>query len=808
MKKLLVTMLMFLVIIFAQTDPLATIENSVETDFATYEPYTIDIIPNALQYEIKSDFSNISNFSSFNFTDSEKEKLLENYFVVTDRIDEDDYGYKDIYDIYNEARDTNIPQFITSDAVLHVFHKMFDKVLKNSETKYFFSRLEQLEQALYTEALNHYAENDDVFIKNCFKTVASYFAVSLSLLDDDFVPSPIVADTVQLELDLISASAGYANTPLFNNAYSEDYSQYKPRGHYTDSDSLEHYFQAMMWHGRQTFVLYDANGIKRARLTGAALALVYLMETSQVDTELWKCWNDIYLPTTFFVGKADDLLMQDYLLFVEQEYFNKALSDMSLSEFLNIDTISNFIEAADQYMPLPSITTLTPKGMRFMGQRFTPDNKILVNMVDQYRTMPKSLDIPAVLHSEEAYNILEEIGETDIDGYVGNLNYLKNIFESYPDEQWAENLYWNWIYCLMPLLTEKGSGFPPFMQNVAWLRKDINTALGSWTELRHDTILYSKQGAYPIGYMPGSVLAKGYVEPNPWLFARLASLTKFMETGLQNFDIDDAYSSNKLSTFTELMVNYKNIAVKELTQAEISLSDYEKICLFGVTVAGLTEEDYYNEYTDPENKDGMPVIADVYTDPMGVCLEEGVGYPNRMFVVVPCDTSLQIAVGGVFSYYEFKQSISNRLNDEEWIDILRSEEKPNYPNWVKNYSVIDNTCSAFSHHSVDTDRISYSSVSPIEGAKEFQLQQNYPNPFNPTTSIQFFIPQQLKVELIIYDIMGKKVKTLADNNFSAGTYNITWDGTNDKGMAVSSGIYLYQIKAGNNVVVKKMSFMK
>jgi len=90
----------------------------------------------------------------------------------------------------------------------------------------------------------------------------------------------------------------------------------------------------------------------------------------------------------------------------------------------------------------------------------------------------------------------------------------------------------------------------------------------------------------------------------------------------------------------------------------------------------------------------------------------------------------------------------------------------------------------------------------------FSLDQNYPNPFNPTTIIQFSIPNSVKVELNIYDIMGKKVRSLINSKYSAGNYESVWDGTNENGLSVSSGIYFYQIKAGNQVAVKKMSFMK
>ena len=60
-------------------------------------------------------------------------------------------------------------------------------------------------------------------------------------------------------------------------------------------------------------------------------------------------------------------------------------------------------------------------------------------------------------------------------------------------DSWTQNLYWSWLYSFQPIIAPKGSAYPPFMQTQAWTRKDLQTALGSWTELKHDTILYAKQ---------------------------------------------------------------------------------------------------------------------------------------------------------------------------------------------------------------------------------------------------------------------------------------------------------------------------
>ena len=90
----------------------------------------------------------------------------------------------------------------------------------------------------------------------------------------------------------------------------------------------------------------------------------------------------------------------------------------------------------------------------------------------------------------------------------------------------------------------------------------------------------------------------------------------------------------------------------------------------------------------------------------------------------------------------------------------------------------------------------------------FSLSQNYPNPFNLETNFSLSLPDELKVKFVIYNIAGQKVKTLINDYMSAGTHILTWDGTNENGNVVSSGIYFYKVVAGNIVTTKKMILMK
>ncbi|MBC8179948.1 T9SS type A sorting domain-containing protein [candidate division KSB1 bacterium] len=80
----------------------------------------------------------------------------------------------------------------------------------------------------------------------------------------------------------------------------------------------------------------------------------------------------------------------------------------------------------------------------------------------------------------------------------------------------------------------------------------------------------------------------------------------------------------------------------------------------------------------------------------------------------------------------------------------------------------------------------------------FELKQNYPNPFNPSTTIVFELPQTLQIELIVYNVLGQKVKNIVNRKFQPGVHHVVWDGTNDKNMRVSSGTYIFLIFAKSN----------
>jgi hypothetical protein len=92
--------------------------------------------------------------------------------------------------------------------------------------------------------------------------------------------------------------------------------------------------------------------------------------------------------------------------------------------------------------------------------------------------------------------------------------------------------------------------------------------------------------------------------------------------------------------------------------------------------------------------------------------------------------------------------------------------------------------------------------------QEYGLHQNYPNPFNPSTTISFDLPEQATVDIQIYDVLGRLIRSFSFNNLPAGTHEVVWDGTNQHNVTVPSGIYIYQARLNQHKISRQMLLLK
>jgi len=646
------------------------------------------------------------------------ERLLKDngFVVVPSKV------YKDMNQVYEAFRRDNVPIFVTTDSILHTTHLLFDNLLRIIEFEHLMGDLEKLTSSMLKVSLDDYKTVENQEVKKAIYSNIAFFSVAARLLNEKKVIHANVKDIVEPEIGLINKHTGFKKSPVFG--YLEDYSQYVPRGHYTRSEEFKSYFKAMMWYGRVGFYLNPSTSLKiterlTKQLTRQALLIVRALSELRIEGGLaLEVWERIYEHTTFFVGETDDLDVHDYEDLALKIYGKipgvKELADESrLEEFMSQaqklrkpKILFTFLVDTESEEKGADGVTLC---FRFMGQRFVPDSYIFQNLVypkvmfytgsskpftwvmsqrGPIRGFPRGLDIMAVLGSEYAEGIIKDEGDNDYQKYSEQLAKLKKEFDL-KTEEWASNLYWSWLYCLKPLLSPAGGNAPTFMRSKAWKGKALHTALGSWVELRHDTILYSKQSYTMMagGLPPQPQLTYGYVEPYPEVFVRVRRMIERMRKGLISSGLLDRRIEDKLRHYEELLGTLEAIAKKEINGKQLSQKEYQTIWKIGSTLESVTR--FPNEIMSKISSgtdEKMAVIADVHTDPnSGQVLEEAVGFPSIIYVRVSIDGKEQIVRGPVFSYYEFRQPMSDRLTDEGWQQMLQKGEEPPLPGWTSEF---------------------------------------------------------------------------------------------------------------------------
>jgi len=714
------------------------LQGPVEPNFAAYyEPLELHIEPNIASYELPLDLGLVTNFEKVNEKlglDGAKDLISRNGFVVIEHdIGSYDPTREDIAKPYEYLRDEGIPMFVTADTLLHLYHVQFDETLKEIEERQFYSDIRMLTDKLLDDALRLYDQLEGD-LKEATRRNMAYLSVASQLVGSSSPAPEAVCDEVSDELAKIDAHAGFAPSDIF--VYREDYSQYVPRGHYTRSDVLKKYFKTLMWYGRMAFLLkghenWGADPSQEALIspydakiqTLQAFLLAFSIDTQQIDDRSAReIWDRIYTVTAFYVGLADDLIAHDYLWALDRVFGREfSLSDLDdPNHFHELKTELALLPAPEIYggtgdanAPFPvtedaleDILQKT-KGMRFMGQRFIPDSYMFQNLifpqVENYtgdvnnlpftsivtvagilRGYPRGLDAMALLGSEQAKEILIQEGDTDYEGYWDRFNELAETFGAFSREDWNRNLYWGWLYSLRALIADTPAGYPAFMRTPAWSKRSLNAALASWTELRHDTILYAKQPYFPPP--PWSERTPTcYVEPVPEFFARLLALTRMTSNGLGDLAVLSEQARERLASFEEILSRLIEIAAKELINQRLSVDDWMFLDYLAEKLEGLAVHDDDAPWRETTGLK-TTLVADVHTCGGGEdrVLEEAVGKVDLIVVACPLpEGSAFLAAGPVLSYYEFKHPMADRLTDEQWREMLDSPDKPERPAWYQ-----------------------------------------------------------------------------------------------------------------------------
>lgn len=617
------------------------------------------------------------------------------------------YGYQSIY-----AAD--LPVYISADSILYAVHESYDELLKAVEYGSLRPTLTRLLTSMRGRLEAGQAANLPLDAVNDADT---YLSVTKSLLSGSFEP-PVAGGNAGIAKEMFDgaqAASGAKGVTLFDVERIVDFSQFEPRGHYTESFELKSYFKAMMWLGRIDFRMLetqsDHSQVFHRRQLEAAYVLQQLMdETAHAD---WKRVDDTIAA---FVGEPDamtlpelDSLLADLNVKNPQDLAN--LSDQTIAQAIvsggyGTQRISSHIMVnglGTGTMPLSS-------AFLFFGQRYVLDSHVFSNVVYDrvqqgrvFRMMPNPLDaaFAAFGNSQAGLLLAPELAKYE---YSPDLASMRVLADAHPATYWDANLYNLWLGALRTLSPNASEvanptavGLPSVAGTEAWGRRLLGTQLASWAELRHDTILYVKQS-----YTGGATceFPDAYIDPYPQVFAKISQFATRGSDLVNGLDLSQApyLKDSAIAYFqrvSDVMAILQTMAEDQRTGAPHSAEhiafvnqavQIEMGCGDPSGISGWYGQLFYNP---PEAVKFDPIIADVHTQPMdeggntvGKVLHVGTGMPRLMVVTVESCNGPHGYVGLASSYFEKTTNDFQRMTDEEWQKELQSGNPADVP-WMQ-----------------------------------------------------------------------------------------------------------------------------
>lgn len=614
--------------------------------------------------------------------------------------------YANMYEVYQANKERGLRTYITSDSVLHSTHVLLDYTLRAAELQAFDKHLRAFTHSAFTAAA---AKADEEAHTAYFMApppygydrVAAYFGVAERLLNPDApIPTKRLAGLIGQELALIQAHKEVTLSPILG--VTEDYTQYVPRGHYTRSEHFKQYFLAMLWYGRAGFAISGEKSplvpLTTEEKRANALAAVTMARFLTDDPETLKQWQAVYRPTAFLVGAADELIPPEVMALANDNLGQPLPGGWTADAQARTD---RFIAAVIAARPPRIISTVQsdqekspPVALRLMGQRFVVDSYIFQQLVHPRvpnRMMPTGLDVMAVFGSPTALELLKARGEpAKYPTYTDQLAKLQAMLNEYQEQ----TAYALWLRAIRDLVSDPawtgkypdgyvGRRRPAYWNTALWKAKQLNAGLGSWAELRHDTILYVKPSLTTLGSSvvisePGKL--QFYIEPEPLVYRDLAVLLAVVRANLEQEHAFPAELADNYAVLARLLGSLQRVSAqatlapgeKANTEAP-SNDDDARILLIGDALRRV-------ETLSPELKAAIlgpgdskaALIADVHTDPnSGSVLEVGTGDVYTITVPVPIANGIiGTACGPIFTYHEFAQPMGDRLTDEAWQAML------------------------------------------------------------------------------------------------------------------------------------------
>lgn len=598
-----------------------------------------------------------------------------------------------LFHVYEKNDYSDFPSFVTTDLYLQLYHFYFDNVLRSIEEEKFDSIVNLLSSELY----KHFSTPMSKQMEPARRFNQAYFAIAQALITGKSAPA--VSDEykamVKEEIDKIMESVdSYSDFLKYKNVLY-GYSLFRPRGHYTRSEKIKRYFRAMMWLQNVNFGTDIESQFQSALLMAEAVA---------TNPRIKKLYNTLFEPITFLMGEPDNVTILQVYDEMKKTGKNAEAIIGSKNDYNQVRQAVEEI-AKKQIRIRPKFERTSPYKINLMPQRYQPDAEVLNEMIDAEnyptkRGLPSGLDIFASLGCTAAERILinEQHLDTRWEKFKPTLEKMKTRMK---EIGWDQTVAKRWINALADM-NNTNANYPYFMKTEQWGKKNLNTALASWAELKHDAILYAKQpaGAECGDYGPPEPTVKGYVEPNVSFWEKAITLLDATNDVLKKFDLVTEKASSTTERLRDQAEFFLNVSKKELAGRPLTKEEYDQIEIIGATFENISldlvrEEDQWLEGWDnvqgPDKS--IAVVADVYTanafnNPEKSILYEGVGPAYEIYVVVEIGGDLWLTRGAVFSYREFDQSIDEqRLTDEEWQEKLKTTPRLGCPDWMNEITV-------------------------------------------------------------------------------------------------------------------------
>ena len=609
------------------------------------------------------------------------QQLAQNGFAIVPA------NHEQLFHIYEKNDYNQFPSFVTTDLYLQLYHLYVDCMLRELEEQKLMSLLKEFceeGQKTLAKRLIREKENEDegsYDTPGATEWLVTYFKVANALLEEQAPKNDADAlgeyERVMKSENANSEFLGYTDV-LF------EYSLFRPRGHYTRNDNLKRYFRTMMWLQTVPFRTDVPFDMLKANILAVEVC------DDHDNPRLYTLYKKLTEPMNFLMGQPDD---------VSIEQVNKIISDIATCEIDPNELGKKVDEIAEKQ------TRIRPKFQRtgrnkvcLMPQRYQPDAEVLLEMVDYdskptKRATPKGLDVMAAMGVSAAEQVL--IDEQQQWKDFGS--QLKKMKQRMTEIGWNETIATQWLNTLKVMNTDKPADLPYFMVTPEWQLKDLNAALASWAELKHDAILYAKQpmGAECGGAGPPDPVVKGYVEPNTAFWKKAIELLDNTANLLKEQNMMTEKIANATQRISEELQFLLRVSEKELAGQEATDEEYDQMQYIGATFENISldlirePDQYLMGWSDVQGADRkVALVADVYTanadnNPDKSILFEAVGGADEIYVVVELDGCLYLTRGAVLSYREFTQPIGQpRLTDEEWQQQLEKNPRKGVPEWI------------------------------------------------------------------------------------------------------------------------------